>query len=69
MFLNILSNPALNVSEVFLKIREISCNNKAIVRREMEFLVSKFERCMLLVFYFKFNTKAFSHKQTLQVYF
>ena len=38
MFLNILSNAALNVSQVFLKIFEISYSKKATMRRDVEVL-------------------------------
>ena len=36
MCLNIFSNPALNISYVFLEIPEVACSSKETVRREIE---------------------------------
>ena len=42
---------------MFLKVLEISYNTKAAVRGEIEFLVERFERQVLFIFYFQFSNR------------
>ena len=69
MFLNILPNPALNVSYVLLNILEISYSKKATMRRKVEALVKTICETDAACSLFAVQLKLLSQKQILKFTF